>query len=115
MSFPNGEQRLELRDNKGTTLGFFLSADELSAQAAERERLHQQVADRGARREKLSREKEALLAEVANYEKILRVWEEEGIAPMTRKEFEHLLEHGVPFETVIAQVEEMLQSPPLGT
>jgi cell division protein FtsB len=110
MSLPNGDERLELRDTKGNTLGFFLPEQVLQEQAAEREALCKQIADMQARLDALTREKEGLLKEVDNYSKILEVWEQDGIAPMTRKELEHAKKHGIPFETVIAEIEEMIQS-----
>jgi hypothetical protein len=110
MTFPNGEQRLELRDTKGTTLGFFLSEHELREQAAEREALRKQVADLQSRLAESDRDKEALRGEVNNYAKILEVWERDGIAPISRKEMEHLRTNGVPLETVIAEIEELVRT-----
>jgi hypothetical protein len=110
MTFPNGEQRLELRDTKGTTLGFFLSDHELRELAAEREALRKQVADLQSRLEQVDLDKEALRAEVNNYAKMLAVWEQDGIAPMTRQEMEHLRMKGVSFETVVAEITELVQN-----
>jgi hypothetical protein len=114
MTFPNGEQRLELRDTKGTTLGFFLSERELKEQKEEREALRKQVADLQARLDDMGRDKEALRKEVNNYAKMLEVWERDGIAPMTRNEMEHLRKEGIPFETVIREIEELQRTPSRG-
>src|SRR5437660_827802 len=110
MNVPNGEQRLELRDPEGNTLGFFVSDRKLREEAAERGTLRKQVAEMQDQIDELTREKERLHKEVDNYAKILEVWERDCVAPMTRKEMEHLEKHGIPFETVVAEVEEQIRS-----
>src|SRR5258707_42165 len=92
MSLPNGAQLLEARE------------------VAECERLRSELAEMEARLTESTREKEELRKEVANCERILEVWERDGVAPMTRKELEHQRRHGVPFEAVIAEIEGMVQS-----
>jgi hypothetical protein len=109
MTFPNGEQRLELRDTKGTTLGFFLSDRELQEQAAERETLCRTISDLQCSLDKLTRDNETLRGEVDNYAKMLEVWERDGIAPMTRKEMEPLRTQGIPFETVLSEIDELVR------
>ena len=110
MNLPNGDQKLELRDLKGNTLGFFVSDRELREEAAEREALRKQVAEMQDRIDELTRETERLHMDVDNYAKILEVWERDGIAPMTRKEMEHLEKYGIPFETVIGEIEDLIRS-----
>jgi hypothetical protein len=114
MTFPNGEHGLELRDTKGTTLGFFVSEQELRERAAERETLCKQVADLQSRLEELARDEKALREKVNDYAKILEVWERDGIAPPTRNEIEQLRREGIPFETVIAEVEGLVRTPACG-
>jgi predicted nuclease with TOPRIM domain len=114
MTFSNGEQRLELRDTKGTTLGFFLSERELQEQAEEREALRKQVADLQSQLDAVAHDKKALREEVENYAKMLEVWERDGIAPMTHKELEQLRKDGIPFESVIAEIDALVRIPSRG-
>jgi uncharacterized coiled-coil DUF342 family protein len=114
MSFTNGEQRLELRDPKGATLGYFLSERELQEVQAEREKLRKQLADLQAQIDTMGCEKNELLNEVDNYRKIMEVWERDGIAPMTRREMADLEQNGIPGERVLAEIEKIVRASAAG-
>jgi uncharacterized coiled-coil DUF342 family protein len=51
-----------------------------------------------------------LREEISNYEKMLEAWEKYGVAPFTRKELDELEKHGVPFEEIVREIEELTRS-----
>jgi hypothetical protein len=98
MTLPNGEQALEVREANGPVLGFFVPEKDFRELLQERDAMRKELLELKASNEQLQRERD-------NYARIVEVWEKEGIAPLTRREVENLEREGVPFATVVAEIE----------
>jgi hypothetical protein len=102
MTLPNGEQPLELREAKGPILGFFVPEKDFRELVGERDALRKELAELTALVEQLRQDRD-------NYARILEVWENEGVAPLTRREVEGLEREGLPFAAVVAEIEMMIR------
>jgi hypothetical protein len=106
-------QRFELRDAGGGTLGFFVPDGVLNGLIAERDSLRQQLAAAREEVEGLRKERDQLQAERDKYlEDVNYLLSEE--CPFNPWDFWEMKRNGIPFERVIAEVEQIANRKPSG-
>jgi hypothetical protein len=104
----NFDQKLELRDASGRTVGFVLPERQLLDLLAQQEalqkqvvELRQQVAALTARAEEVARERDAYL-------QTLHFLSRDRLVPITEEELEDIRKTGIPFEQIVAEVEQIV-------
>ena len=114
MSAPDGMgERFEVRDATGKTLGFFVPDGVVNALVAERDALRQRLAELQAEVERLRKEVEEVREERDEYLEAVNYLTSEDCT-FNAREFAEMKRNGVPFEQVIAEVEQILNRKPSG-
>jgi uncharacterized protein (DUF3084 family) len=103
----NFEQRLELRNASGTTLGYFVPNDTIHSLLTERDSLHQELTRLQKELAALRKEKEEVETERNAYQQSLQALLKEDFT-FTEEEILDLQQNGIPFEQVIAEVEKIV-------
>jgi hypothetical protein len=111
----NGQVRLELRDGGGNLVQVFVPQQDVEALRAERDDLRRQVEQLQAQLATARKVQADLQAERDEYGQALAAISEDRDLAFDRKQLEALRQHGVPFETIIQEVEQIVRAKPAGT
>jgi chorismate mutase len=109
MSPPLNHGAQELRDDAGSTVGFFLPDRQLRELLAERDALMKQVAELQAQLAAERAEAAQIRKERDAYLETAHYLTRKDLVPFTAEELADIRENGIPFEEVIAEVERAVQ------
>ena len=109
MSFPiNLDQRLEVRDASGATVGFILSDQQTRDLITERDALRKQVAELQRQTAALHDQAARLKAERDGYLESLHFLTRQNLTPLTEPELAELNRDGLPFEQLLPEMEQVV-------
>lgn len=102
MSFPVSlDQRLEVRDASGATVGFILSDQQTRDLLADRDALRKRVAELQAQTARLTAERDGYLES-------LHFLARKELTPLTEQELAELQKDGLPFEQLLPEIEQIV-------
>ena len=109
MSIPiNLDQKLELRDASGSTVGFVLPEQFLRDLLAERDALRKEVAELQEQLTALRDRAARVEAERDGYLESLHFLTRKDVVPFTEQELADLQKNGMPFDQIIPEIEQIV-------